>query len=315
MMTWLAASTFLLPGETVNSEQDQWLSNQFEQMRNYIPDAIMDQGAFSKVYRTIVGVMMYAYSALPYGLSLEDQRERLFHSLQGGCYFGLLYPLVDDVFDTKGILNNDVRKQFVEVLNYWIGGDLDYPNPWPENQSMNRLWQLAHDLNLLFPMESYPEVYQAFYILHFAQVEDMQKKTGTLYSAEEIYLPLMIKAAYTRIIAAWIGGINVDKPLHDHLLKLGLYFQLHDDLRDWECDLTNGVFTPFTHFLENAVDEHLPNPLDILLIAVDEFTARFDYLPDVERIILGRFSRTFARIVSFSTPSAMVWSPMTWPIW
>jgi hypothetical protein len=65
---------------------------------------------------------------------------------------------------------------------------------------------------------------------------------------ESIYIPVLLKGAMTRLISCRFSGTNLSADLTNDILETGLVFQLMDDFRDFQTDLEDRTFTPFTHY-------------------------------------------------------------------
>ena len=252
-----------------------WLPDQFEMALNKIPEPILEEGGFGKVCRVIGGVFLYALTGLDHINTTKEATSRMNQAIRGGYYFGMFYPLVDDILDHPEILNEQEKEKLIELLEYWIVGDFSVENTLLIHPSMLYLEQIFKDFHKLFPLESNQTLYRSALMLFFAQVDDGKKSFENIYTPEEIYVPIIIKAAYTRILAASISGIEITDHLLDHMKKIGLNLQLMDDFRDWFSDYNIQQFTPFTYYMKGKAKQQI-NPFSMYLASLRIHFSRFN---------------------------------------
>jgi len=280
-------SRILTPWDDPNPVLNQWIPQKIREATEIIPQDILRKGGIGKVFRVIAGVLLYAITDLESDTPVEEAINRTRLALQSGYYFGLLHPLVDDVLDSGNHLSQDDKKEVLRLMDYWIGGDFNMPNSLEHHKSVCALKQTLMELFELFPPEKRNEYIKLSYFLHFSQMQDLQKVPGCDYSLGDIYVPVLLKAACTRLISCWFSGTRLTQALSDEILETGLVLQLMDDFRDILIDLDEKSFTPFTHYFL-CKSEKPVNPWMIYLHAIALFIERSPNRPVSRRALLRR---------------------------
>ena len=272
----------------------KWLPKQFEKALDHIPEPILKEGGFGKVCRVMGGVFLYTLSDLDESVSSEEVRNRMEKALKGGYYYGMFYPLIDDILDHSQVFKSHQKKDLIKLLNHWIVGDFTPPNGLSTIPSMILLEDILKKFHKLFPLESNYPIYKAALILHFSQIEDAHKDFQTKYSNEELYVPIIIKASYTRILAAAIGGVELKDSLTDHLIESGLVFQMIDDFQDWSIDYNHKLFTPFTYYLLSPSNQSI-NPFSLYLSSLRIYLTKFSDDSVLTKLIMRRLAISIQR--------------------
>lgn len=273
-LTELLTTRLQLPEAGPEEVFRSWLPDHFAKALDVIPVPILEEGGFGKVCRVMGGVFLYALSDLN---GISDQKimnNRLEQAIKGGYYYGMFYPLIDDILDHSRVMSGKDKQELINILNHWITGDFTVSNPLSSNPSVLLLLDIMKAFHQLFPLEEHPSLYRASLMLHFSQIEDLQKSFAQNYKAEEIYVPVIIKAAYTRIIATEISGMKMTDSLRDQMIETGLTFQLMDDFRDWVDDYRHALFTPFTYYLKGPSNQEI-NPFSLYLAGMRVYFKRF----------------------------------------
>lgn len=271
-----------------------WLPEQFEKALDHIPEPILKEGGFGKVCRVMGGVFLYALSDLNGNSSSKYACDRMEKALKGGYYYGMFYPLIDDILDHSQVFTSQQKKDLVNLLNHWIVGDFTPPNGLATIPSMILLEDILKEFHKLFPLENNYPIYKAALMLHFSQIEDANKDFQMQYSNEELYVPVIIKASYTRILAALISGIELRNYLVDHLIESGLTFQLIDDFLDWSADYNHKLFTPFTYHLLGTSNKSI-NPFSLYLSSLRIYFEKFNNDPLLIKLMMKRFAISIQR--------------------
>jgi hypothetical protein len=261
------------PWEGPHQVLNDWIPEKLKEATMIIPSEILKNGGVGKIFRVISGVYLYVLTDLDSKTSLEEAKRRTDLALKSGYLFGLLHPLVDDLLDSSHHLSNHEKKEVLRLLDHWIGGDFDTPNNLDGNRSVAALKMALQELYGLYSHKEQEQLIRLSYFLHFAQMEDMQKEPGGDFSFTDTYVPVLLKAACTRLISCWFSGTSLSQDLTDEILETGLVFQLMDDFRDFIPDVKEGTFTPFTnHFLREHPEAH--NPWLVYMRAIDLFISR-----------------------------------------
>lgn len=278
------------PKEVIKS----WLPKQFEKALKNIPEQILKEEGFGKVIRVMGGVFLYALSEIDENISDKEVHDKIETALKGGYYYGMFYPLIDDILDNSHVFSKQQKIDLMNLLNHWIIGDFSLTNVLNTNPSMKLLESILKEFHQLFPLEDNHQLYKAALILHFSQIEDANKNFQTQYSIEDLYVPVIIKASYSRVLGAAISGAKTDKQLHEHMIESGLIFQLIDDFRDWSIDSKNKLLTPFTYYIYGPTKQQI-NPFSLFLSAHKVYFKKFNNDPVFVKLMSRKLSVTIQR--------------------
>lgn len=285
------------PDEVIKS----WLPRQFEKDLKNIPKQILKEEGFGKVIRVMAGVFLFALSELNENMSDKEVHDKIEIALKGGYYYGMFYPLIDDILDNSHVLSSQQKIELVNLLDHWIIGDFSLENTLSSYPSMKLLEGILSKFHKLFPLQDNHQLYKAALMLHFSQVEDASKKFQTQYSIKDLYVPVIIKASYTRVLGTAISGTKISDQLHDHMIETGLIYQMMDDFRDWSSDTKNKLFTPFTYYL-NGSSKQIINPFSLFLSANRVYFKKFNNDPLFVKLMSRRLSVSIQRFNDNNTP-------------
>ena len=231
----------------LNESQQIWLEEKLQEAVHYIPKSIIDDGGYSKFLKIIIGMLFYKLDTIDITLSKRILQEEFFKSLQGGYYFGLTYPLVDDVMDSNEIIDQTEKKTIVHHILHGLSSGKLF-DKLPTHPLAFILKTIFENLNRLYPFESNRDIYTSLLIFATAQTIDQNHSLDHITSYNEIIIPTIIKSAYTRLTVKRMA--NHMKSGVEHTLMLALYNQMEDDLADFEKDLKNGAITSFTYYFK-----------------------------------------------------------------
>jgi len=285
------------PDEVIKS----WLPEQFEKDLKNIPKQILKEEGFGKVIRVMAGVFLFALSDLNENMSDKEVHDKIEIALKGGYFYGMFYPLIDGILDNSLVFSSQQKTELVNLLNHWIIGDFSLKNTLSSNPSMKLLEGILVKFHKLFPLQDNHQLYKAALMLHFSQIEDASKNFQTQYSIEDLYVPVIIKASYTRVVAAAVSGATIDEKMHGHMIESGLIYQMMDDFRDWSSDTKNKLFTPFTYYL-NGPSNQLINPFSLFLSVNRVYFTKFNNDPLFVKLMTRKLSVTIQRFNDKNTP-------------
>lgn len=287
----------VMPGNGPSEVFREWLPEQFERALQVIPEPILSEGGFGKGCRVMGGVFLYALTDLPLHASDQLIHDRISTALKGGFYYGMFYPLIDDMIDHAKVLSPEEKGELFNLLNHWIGGDFSCENTLKQYQSMCLLEEIFKDFHQLLPIENHRSLYLAAYALHFSQIEDAVKSFDKEYKWDDFYVSVILKAAYTRIVAAGIAGVPLDDAFISHMITTGMSFQLMDDFRDWVSDLEHKLLTPFTYHFHSPDRENQINPFSLYLATLKLYFQQFSNDPLLERLVMRRLAISIQRFL------------------
>jgi len=263
-----------------------WLWDQCNRAISNLPAEVCGDGGISKILRVTMGTFLFALTDLADDTSEEAARERIDFSYKTGFFYGYLHPLVDDLLDSSLHLTDADKKQMVQALNYWIGGDYEYGAEYSSNPVMAELLYCLKSLFGLFPESARPMARKLLYLLHFSQADDSNHFDGTHLSWPDFYVPVVIKASLSRILADHYSGRFLDS-IDTIPVDTGLILQLMDDIRDFKSDLQHSVVTGFTApLLTNGFN--CPSAWGIYLRAMDQYMGDDEYSATIRFLIMRR---------------------------
>jgi len=143
----------------------------------------------------------------------------------------------------------------------------------------------------LYPFAKNKRLYEAMSVLATAQTLDAEKVLSNFYQPPEVFVPTILKAAYSRITTARLSKLGDTYP-EDHAMMIGLYNQLTDDFLDFQKDRQGGNITPFTYYLK---DKSVPNPFKVYLGTAYYYSKVFG--PEAQAYMLNRIGTNLGNYV------------------
>ena len=280
---------FLYLGDEVFFQATDFLKINLKQTLNYIPPDSLDSSGFSKMFRIITGVLIYAY----YANDFEMTEKSFLKILKISYYFSVSHPLIDNILDSNRILSEKEKKIFGDFITDILNGK-DVSKNILNIQFMKELYRCCNELQKLVPFSQNQSVYNYIKITHLAQCEDSYLKMEQKIDSDELFINIILKAAFIRISAASLTEYSIDRDFVLNSLIMGLNNQLSNDLEGTLEDYKNEVVTPYTLYLNNSI---AVNPIDITMQYM-LFSSRFyenSYL--FIRVSLLRFVETIREFV------------------
>ena len=253
---------FAFNDETLLTQPDYteavlFLRSNLKSTLSAIPWDSIESNGFSKMIRTMIGIIMYAYYALPDTLSKREKSRELLQALKIGYFFGVSYPLIDNIFDSRNILSSSQKQNFANTLVDALSG-LDVSHKIPNILFIKELYRCCSHLKVLIRPKENEFIFKYIKIAHLAQVMHSEVDFNSYCITDHIYTKSALKASFIRIAAASLAGYNIDaKYIHDSVV-MGLNNQLSDDFEDFTEDYFGEVATPYTLFLKGNL---IINPL------------------------------------------------------
>ncbi|MCM3364095.1 polyprenyl synthetase family protein [Niallia sp. MER TA 168] len=238
----------------------------------HIPSGMSVEHAQRKILKILAGVLMHELEERrSIDLSEQVRKYRLEKAIKLGFYYGITYPLIDDLLDAK-ILSKDEEKQYatlirttletgeVPALDSWYGenkelilfihSELKEAFEYMKLQHDDRTWKLF--------------LKQAHIFFHSQEVDREKKLTNSTYSNEEIYIPVILKSSASRQIVRSLMNAPEDEGYDKRTFYYGIYNQLADDLADMFDDKKDGAVTPYTYYLTyHTTRKDLINPFEM----------------------------------------------------
>ena len=234
-----------------------WLMNKLKTVSSRIPEGIDAVHAERKLIKIIAGVMMHEIEEMDEGISLKERSRKLDIAIRLGYSYGLTYPFIDDLLDS-GVLSADENQQYSNLIRTTlVTGIVPELGEWHGKNA--GLIQFIHsELREAFEYiqahlhretkEFFFE--QAFVFFHSQEIDRMKDLTQPNYTNEELYIPVILKSACSRLIARSVISAPRDEDFDNQTFFYGIYNQLADDFADMFDDMEEGAVTPYTYYLK-----------------------------------------------------------------
>lgn len=248
-----------------------WLLNKLKTISMMIPEGMDAENAQRKLIKIIAGVVMHELEEIGYDTLQEDRSRKLDRAIRLGYSYGLTYPFIDDLLDAN-ILSVDEKKQYsdlirtslieqsVSELGIWTGNNKDL---------IGFIYSELKDAFEYIKENQSTETTQNFfeqsYIFFNSQEIDREKDLPhPHYTNEELYIPIILKSATSRLIARSVINAPEDKDFENRTFCYGIYNQLADDFADMFDDMEHGMVTPYTYYLKyHGKRSDLINPFEL----------------------------------------------------
>jgi hypothetical protein len=264
----------------------KWLYEHMVEVIHIVPEALLSKGVFGKICRSLLGVIGFKISHLPPELPQARLNEEIFESIQAGFHFGRTY-LFDEIMDLDDFPREEKQRFLKAVVDLVSGGGIVES---PTNPCALLVLESLQAFEPLFGDTYVRSIHNAYLALALSQIEDGKKSFDAAYSEKEIYAPLMVKSAYTRILPAILGRLPITPEFLSHAYAIALPNQLVDDFRDLADDQASNTFTPYTYYVRaRSTNPDLRHPLSIYLHAISLVVRKFGGQPDVRKLWLSRF--------------------------
>lgn len=267
-----------------------WVDMQLHEFIRRTPAQLINEGSYGKLLRSIMGTVAFSAAFMPKDIAEELKEERLARAVKAGFYFGVTY-LFDDLMDTDKILSSSEKKTFFKsVLAALQGADVS-SLPIPDSPAAAQVFESYRGLLELYPFETNRRLYYSYLTLAMAQIEECNRNFESLYTENEIYGPLIVKSAYTRILPAVITDAPITDSFVEHSNRAALVNQLMDDFHDFYDDYEEGVFTPFTYYAKKGRHIGMEHPFKVYLSGIAQMIAATGG-PSVQRVWMIQVFRT-----------------------
>ncbi|RUL47902.1 polyprenyl synthetase family protein [Lysinibacillus antri] len=249
-----------------------WLMNKLNEVANNIPDGLDAVNARRKLIKIIAGVLMHTLDQMDESVPAKERTEKLDKAIRLGYSYGLTYPFVDDLLDSQ-LLTEDEKIQYSEIIRIaLITGDVPNLGEQWSAKSLAFLQYIHGELREAFEYikrnqtsSSLHKFFEQAYVFFNSQEVDRRKKlTNAHYTNEDIYIPIILKSASSRLIARSVISVTEDDGFEERTFLYGIYNQLADDFADMFDDLKDGAVTPYTYYLTHHHDrKDLINPFEL----------------------------------------------------
>lgn len=235
-----------------------WLMNKLKIVSAALPDGIDAGEAKRKLIKLIAGVIMHQLDDFADDISPEERTRKLDEAIRLGYSYGLTYPFIDDLLDSN-VLNEQEKKDYTDFIRTTLlTGTVPTIEAWTGTNK--ELIQFIHaELNSAF---QYIKAYQrketsdnffdqAYVFFQSQEVDRIKDLSNATYSNEELYIPVILKSASSRLIVRSVISAPEDEGFDNRTFYYGIYNQLADDFTDMFDDLEAGAVTPYTYYIKH----------------------------------------------------------------
>ncbi|PAE41242.1 polyprenyl synthetase family protein [Bacillus sp. 7884-1] len=249
-----------------------WMINKLRVVSNHLPVGMDANHAQRKLIKIIAGVVMHEIEEMGDKIPSEERARRLDRAIRIGYAYGLTYPFIDDLLDSK-VLSEKEKKQYSNLIRTTLttGAVPKLGGEW-EDKNIALITFIHSELREGFEYikaQQQPETIKSFfeqsYVFFHSQEVDREKDLSNgSYTNEELYIPVILKSSSSRLIVRSVINAAEDEGFDNRTFFYGIYNQLADDFADMFDDLQNGAVTPYTYYLKyHDKRDDLINPFEL----------------------------------------------------
>ncbi|WP_099157671.1 polyprenyl synthetase family protein [Virgibacillus ndiopensis] len=274
-----------------------WVVNKLKTVSSNIPKEMDADQAQRKLIKLIAGVVMQEIEEMGAEVSLEERTQKLDKAIRLGYCYGLTYPFIDDLLDS-GVLSAKEKKQYSNLIRTTlITGAIPEMGEW-DGERKDLIQYIHSELQDAFKYikahqrpETRKDFFEHAYVFFNSQeVDRLKDLSNAHYTNEELYIPVILKSASSRLIARSVISAPKDEDIDSRTFYYGIYNQLADDFADMFDDLKDGSVTPYTYYMKYH-DERpdLINPFELYWTVISNLIHNvYDSDPKTCEVILDR---------------------------
>ena len=248
-----------------------WLMNKLKAVSSHIPNGIDGTHAQRKLIKIIAGVVMHAIEEMEEGILPSERSRKLNEAIRLGYAYGLTYPFIDDLLDSN-VLSDREKNQFSDLIRTTlVSGSVPGLGEWEGNNKElmafihSELQQAFHYIKAYQSPEKMASFLEQSYVFfHSQEVDRVKDLENGRYTNEELYIPVILKSASSRLIVRSVLNTPDDEGFESRTFYYGIYNQLADDFADMFDDMKVGAVTPYTYYLTyHDKRDDLINPFEL----------------------------------------------------
>ncbi|MGL4345311.1 MAG: polyprenyl synthetase family protein [Cellulosilyticaceae bacterium] len=253
-----------------------WLLDKLYEVAQHMPKGMDGDQAQRKLIKIIVGVLLHESEQMEKGLDPETKTQKLDVAIRLGYAYGLTYPFIDDLLDAK-VLDEEESCRYVDFIQTALAtGDVPELEDW-EGDNRQLMAYIYGELKEAFgfikahqPEEQVQTFLEDATIFFEAQEVDRAKRLDYGgYTNQEIYSPIILKSAYSRLMARSVLGGAKDEGFEESIFYYGIYNQLADDFADMFDDQEDDSLTPYTYYMRYRHQRpDLINPFELYWVVL-----------------------------------------------
>jgi len=233
-----------------------WVIGKLKNVSDHIPEQLNPEHAQRKLIKIIIGVVLHAIEELDDDRSPAERAKRLDEAIRLGYSYGLTYPFIDDLLDAQVLTDQEKAQYSHNIRVALLTGSVPQLSEW--NGTNKAMIQFVYaELEEAFEYikshqrtETQHLFFEQTYVFFHSQELDRAKVLShTTYTNEELYIPVIIKSASSRLIARSVLSAPEDEGFENRTFFYGIYNQLADDFADMFDDMRDGTVTPYTYYL------------------------------------------------------------------
>ena len=253
-----------------------WLFAKLRGVAEHIPDELDAENAQRKLVKIIAGVILHAYDEMGEEIQGDARAAKLDEAIRLGYAYGLTYPFVDDLLDSNYLTSEEKEQYSSMIRTALITREIPALGDWAEDKK-ELIAYIHAELSEAFAYikshqtsEALNTFFSESYVFFHAQELDRNKDMNKLgYTNEELYVPVILKSASSRLIVRSVIGAEEDTGFEERTFFYGIYNQLADDFTDLFDDLQAGAVTPYTYYWTHHKERpDLVNPFELYFAVI-----------------------------------------------
>ncbi|GHI00216.1 polyprenyl synthetase family protein [Neobacillus kokaensis] len=274
-----------------------WLLDKLKTVSAKIPEGMDAVHAQRKLIKIIAGVIMHVLEEMEEDVSPEKRIQKLDKAIRLGYAYGLTYPFIDDLLDSNILSSAEKRRYSDLICTTLITGTVPRLGNWTGKNS-NLIRFIHSELTEAFDYikanqreTNRKNFFEQAYVFFLSQeIDRMKDLKRTDYTNEELYIPIILKSASSRLIARSVISAPEDEGFDNRTFYYGIYNQLADDFADLFDDMKDGAVTPYTYYLKyHEKRKDLINPFELYWAVIANLIHNvYQSDPKTCEVILGR---------------------------
>ncbi|BFH14023.1 polyprenyl synthetase family protein [Paenibacillus melissococcoides] len=248
-----------------------WVIGKLRSVSAHIPEGMDAEQAQRKLIKIIVGVVLHAAEEMDDDIVPAERARRLDEAIRLGYSYGLTYPFIDDLLDSQVLQEHEKEQYSGMIRSALVTGTVPEWEEWAgKNKDMLRFIHLElRDAFEYIKGYQLPDTERTFFeqsyvFFHSQDLDRAKELSNPNYTNEELYLPIILKSASSRLIVRSVIRAPEDEGFHHRTFCYGIYNQLADDFADMFDDMRDGAVTPYTYYLKyRGQRKDLINPFEL----------------------------------------------------
>ncbi|MGQ8875354.1 polyprenyl synthetase family protein [Paenibacillus sp. TSA_86.1] len=248
-----------------------WVMDKLKHVAANLPPELDAAQAQRKLIKIILGVVLHVHDELTEETPREERIARLDAAVRLGYSYGLTYPFVDDLLDSQALTAEQKEQYSAMIQQALLTGTVPDLSEWKGPQ-LEVIRYVHSELREAFEyIRNYQreEMRRTFFeqshvFFHSQEIDRGKNLSNAHYTNEELYIPIIIKSASSRLIVRSVLSAPEDEGFDLRTFHYGIYNQLADDFADMFDDMQDEAVTPYTYYLKyRDLRPDLMNPYEL----------------------------------------------------